>query len=159
MPSPRGPALAERWRLAVSIALLLSSCAAVAVADSGNLDDFARCLTGKGVTMYGASWCPHCRAQLHVFGSAARYLKYVECSQPGTDVPTSECKRAGIGSFPTWEFRDRSRLKGDIALSRLGQKAGCHLPGGTAAGPSRGPPGDEAPPPAEPPLRLRRLDP
>ena len=36
----------------------------------GDLDGFARCLTGAGATYYGASWCPYCAAQSKLFGTA-----------------------------------------------------------------------------------------
>jgi hypothetical protein len=31
------------------------------VSTAGKYDNFAKCLTEKGVEMYGASWCSHCQ--------------------------------------------------------------------------------------------------
>ena len=89
------------------------------------LDDFARCLTQSGARFYGTSWCPHCMAQQRMFGTAFRYVPYVECSVNGTSQTTSECTQAGITSYPTWTFRDGSRELGEQPLARLAAKTGC----------------------------------
>jgi hypothetical protein len=138
--------------------LALQTLATPSVAKSSNLIDFARCLTRNGVTMYGASWCPVCKAQLEAFGGAAGHLRYVECSRAGTSVDTPACVSAHIKSFPTWEFHDRSRLKGMLSLSELSQKTGCPLPPDAAGKPSRRTPGTRKVPPSAPPVRLPHLD-
>src|SRR5262245_34034807 len=71
-----------------------------------DLDAFARCLSRAGTTYYRTSWCPHCRAQEEMFGSAMRYIEEVDCTAPGS------CAAAGVASFPTWIFGDGSRLSG-----------------------------------------------
>ena len=99
------------------------------------LDDFAKCLTQAGARFYGTSWCPHCTAQRRMFGSAARYVPYVECSVNGTDTTTSECLQAGITGYPTWTFRDGSRETGELSLERLAAKTGCRYERERAAPP------------------------
>ncbi|MCX6798840.1 MAG: hypothetical protein NTW59_01955, partial [Candidatus Diapherotrites archaeon] len=44
--------------------------------------DFAKCLTEKGVTVYGfgTSWCTFCTEQEKMFGNAWKDLNYIECS-------------------------------------------------------------------------------
>ena len=42
------------------------------------LEEFAQCLRERGVTMYGADWCPHCQDQKTLFGSAFALVPYVE---------------------------------------------------------------------------------
>src|ERR1700694_373108 len=37
-------------------------------------DAFARCLTERGVKMYGAWWCPHCVEQKEKFGASFEYV-------------------------------------------------------------------------------------
>ncbi len=39
------------------------------------LDDFAKCLSEKGVTMYGAAWCSHCQNTKKTFGQSFQYVK------------------------------------------------------------------------------------
>jgi thiol-disulfide isomerase/thioredoxin len=155
-----------RWVEPPSILLLglaLSVLAGAALAESANLDDFARCLTKKGVSMYGASWCPICRAQLETFGAAAQHLSYVECSAAGTPIQTPECDDAGITGYPTWRFKNGSLLRGKVSLNELSRRAGCSLAGaatarprGSAVGANR----EEGGTPAveEEVLHLRRLD-
>ena len=38
------------------------------------LDSFAKCLSAKGVKMYGAWWCPHCKDQKESFGYSFQYV-------------------------------------------------------------------------------------
>ena len=60
-------------------------------------DAFAKCLTTKGLTMYGAEWCPHCKEEKALFGDSFKYVNYVECPQ-NTDL----CLAKGIQGYPTW---------------------------------------------------------
>jgi hypothetical protein len=108
-------------RLLLASTLLLAG-AGVTHAD---LTEFARCLTKAGAIFYGTSWCPHCSAQRRMFGSAFPQVAYVECSVNDTKETTAECAQAGVTSYPTWEFRDGSRLTGELSLERLASKTGC----------------------------------
>lgn len=95
------------------------------------LDPFAQCLTQKGVKMYGASWCPHCKKQKDLFGRAFRNVSYIECAMPGNpQAQTLACRDAKIEGYPTWVFADGSRVSGEQELTDLAQKAGCALPVG-----------------------------
>jgi len=60
-------------------------------------DAFAECLTQKGFTMYGASWCPHCQQEKSYFGTSFKYIHYVECPD-NTDL----CIAKGVQGYPTW---------------------------------------------------------
>ena len=52
---------------------------------------------------YGASWCPHCSEQKHLFGSSEKRIPYIECSPGGPKGPqASACKEKNIQSYPTW---------------------------------------------------------
>ena len=70
----------------------ISSCPLTA-----DKDAFAKCLTAKGLTMYGAEWCPHCKDQKALFGDSFKYVNYVECPQN-----TNLCLAKGIQGYPTW---------------------------------------------------------
>jgi len=142
----------------IGVLLILVMVHTSVLAASATLDTFARCLTEKGVTLYAASWCPICKAQLDAFGDAAQYLDYVECAFAGSEIETPACLDARIASYPTWGFQDGSRIVGRVPLSELGAKAGCTLPAtGADKAPRRArtkptPPEDQNPPP-------RHLDP
>lgn len=94
-------------------------------AGAAALDGFARCLARRQATFYGTVWCPHCDAQRALFGGALRWVPYVECSIDGTQALRPEC--AGVSGFPTWTFRDGSRVAGRMSLERLAEKTGCAL--------------------------------
>lgn len=94
----------------------------------GKLDTFAQCLGEKGVTFYGAFWCPHCQEQKRDFGTSAKLLPYVECSLPDGRTRTPICIEKGIESYPTWDFADGTRVTGNMKLEELRDKTGCELP-------------------------------
>ncbi|MDO8664083.1 MAG: hypothetical protein Q7K44_00810 [Candidatus Liptonbacteria bacterium] len=87
-----------------------------------SLDSFAQCLASKGITMYGADWCPHCQNEKNRFGSSFRFVPYVECP----DDP-KRCIAAGVTGYPTWIFPDGIRLEGDQELQKLSDESGCRL--------------------------------
>ena len=86
------------------------------------LDSFAKCLAEKAVTMYGADWCPHCQKEKKAFGSAFKYVPYVECPQN-----PKKCLDLGVDGYPTWIFKDSRRLAGEQGLEKLAQESGCAL--------------------------------
>ncbi|MEK7630203.1 MAG: hypothetical protein AAB432_02350 [Patescibacteria group bacterium] len=92
------------------------------------LDGFATCLKDKGLTFYGAFWCPHCQNQKKMFGSAEKFLPYVECSTPDGNGQLDVCKKQGIDGYPTWQYPDGTREIDVISLERLAEKSGCALP-------------------------------
>ncbi len=93
----------------------------------GPHDEFAKCLSEKGVKFYGAFWCAHCNREKALFGNSVHYLNYIECSQPDGQRQTQACISANINSYPTWEFADGSRQTGELSLEQLSQKTGCSL--------------------------------
>ena len=93
----------------------------------GRMDGFVACLKDKGAVFYGAFWCPHCQNQKAMFGSSKNLLPYTECSEPDGQSQTPVCRDKKIESYPTWEFKDGSRLTGEIALETLAEKTGCVL--------------------------------
>ena len=96
----------------------------------GKYDDFAKCIKNKGVTFYGAFWCPHCQTQKAHFGKSAQYLPYVECSTPDGQSQTQVCKDANITTYPTWQWSASTtdRHMGEMELVDLAQKTSCPFP-------------------------------
>ena len=70
----------------------ISSCPLTA-----DKDTFAKCLTEKGLTFYGAEWCSHCKEEKALFGDSFKYIKYVECPEN-----TQLCLDKNIQGYPTW---------------------------------------------------------
>lgn len=98
----------------------------------GKYDAFATCLKDKGTTFYGAFWCPHCKEQKALFGSAAKLLPYIECSLPDASGQTQVCIDKKIEGYPTWELADGTRLPVEnaagVSLETLSEKTSCTLP-------------------------------
>lgn len=63
----------------------------------------AQHLNTQDILFYGAEWCPVCKQQKILFGAAAKYLPYVECSPGGRNVARAPiCVVTGIQAYPTW---------------------------------------------------------
>lgn len=91
----------------------------------------AQCIKESGAVFYGAFWCPHCKRQKELFGKEAMAaLAYVECSTPDGNAQTQACIDKKIESYPTWEFKDGTRLTGEQTLAELAKKTSCALPPG-----------------------------
>lgn len=88
-----------------------------------NLDEFAKCLSEKGMTMYGAYWCPHCQNIKKLFGNSFQYIKYVECT-----VDTKTCTDNNVSGYPTFIWKDGGRSEGELSLEEFAQKSSCTLP-------------------------------
>lgn len=124
--------LIRRFAPFISKGLALSILFAWAGPDQANAgsEEFGRCLTRQGAIFYGASWCPQCRAQRRLLGSAMRYVRYVECSVGGDhERETAACRKADIDGYPTWVFADGSRVSGRLSLASLAARSGCEPPG------------------------------
>jgi uncharacterized membrane protein len=60
-------------------------------------------LARSNAKFYGASWCPHCTDQKHLFGASEKRIPYIECSPGGPKAPQAPvCKERNIQSYPTW---------------------------------------------------------
>ncbi len=91
----------------------------------GPYDNLAQCLKDKGVSFYGAFWCPHCRDQKKLFANSAKLLPYVECSNPSATGQLQICTDKKIESYPTWEFPDGTRVSKVLTPEELSQKTSC----------------------------------
>jgi hypothetical protein len=102
----------RRWVVPVlGVALFAGPAAA------SELIDFARCISKAGATYYTADWCPHCARQNEMFGAGLGYVHSVDCTNGCDDVR----------SFPTWTFRDGSRISGVASFDALSRRTGCQF--------------------------------
>lgn len=115
--------------LVLAFGVLLAGC--TKSIPNGKYDAFAQCLTEKGVKMYGAYWCSHCKEQKEMFGDSMSKATYIECAVQGSSAVSQVCKVAGVESYPTWVFSDNSRLVGTQSLEVLAAKSGCSLDANT----------------------------
>ncbi len=107
--------------LAVGVLLFLGSRGG-SVGASYDTTALAQCLAAKKVTMYGASWCPHCQAQEALFGDAFKLVPYVECPNN-----PQQCLAIGVQGYPTWILPNGQKLAGEQQLPVLAQTTGCPL--------------------------------
>lgn len=90
------------------------------------LDNFAKCLTDKGVRMYGADWCPHCQNQKKLFGASFHFINYTECAVPGNPRQQAKaCSDADVTGYPTWIFANGERIEGETTFGELAKKSEC----------------------------------
>lgn len=86
--------------------------------------ELAKVLKEKGVTMYGAYWCPHCSRQKEIFGAEAwSIMNYVECSPKGYGFQGQKMCQ-GVDGYPT--FKDKTgrgiNVSGERPLGFLAQQ-------------------------------------
>lgn len=93
--------------------------AATGSSDSSGAEELAKCLTDKGVKMYGAYWCGHCNNQKELFGEAFQYVDYVECEEE-----QGACVAAGVTGYPTWVINNKN-YPGEKSFDQLRELAGC----------------------------------
>jgi hypothetical protein len=111
--------------IAFAMLLLLSACEGDnGVGAPGKYDAFANCLTEKGVKMYGAYWCSHCKSQKELFGASFAFVSYVECDSNGKNAKPEECIAAGIRGYPTWEI-NAQLYPGEQPFEKLAELSGC----------------------------------
>jgi len=84
-------------------------------------EDLAKCLTEKGVVMYGSAYCSHCSAQKSEFGNAFEFVTYVECTEE-----QSKCLEAGAQYVPMWKINNQNYF-GAKNLSELSRLSGCEF--------------------------------
>ena len=112
--------------------VLLFLCVAAAANAADKYDNFAKCLTSKGISMYGDFRCPHCAEQKKLFGDSFQYVHYLECGTRGQPMTLANqqqaCREAQIKHYPTWTFQDGDRLETVQTLEKLSEKTGCKLP-------------------------------
>lgn len=103
--------------------------------DAAYIDRLVKFMASKGMTMYGASWCPHCQAQKAALGGATSDLKYVECSTDSSKPQADVCNAVtytdnstgksvtGIQGYPTWVYQGTG-YSGEKTIPELVQIVG-----------------------------------
>lgn len=86
-------------------------------------------LAKNDAKFYGASWCPHCTEQKHLFGASEKRIPYVECSPGGPKAPQAPaCRERNIQSYPTWIINGQ-RYTGIQPLDELAKLANFQYQG------------------------------
>jgi len=114
----------------ISIVLFTGCGAESTQSDSGDytqneIQEIAKCMTEKGVIMYGSISCPHCTDQKARFGDAVQFINYVECNAFENKKDAELCVEKGIEALPTWDLPNGDRILGNYPISELAEKTGC----------------------------------
>lgn len=94
---------------------------------ANDLVAFAKALAAANIKFYGAAWCPHCTATKNLFEDGAKYLPFIEVTNPDK-TPNAIATANNITTYPTWVFQDGSRLTGELTLQQLSTKSGIAIP-------------------------------
>ena len=104
----------------LAVSMLLTACGSNGTDTVDTAEDtFAKCLTDKGLKMYGTEWCSHCKNQKALFGDSFEHVDYTDC-----DKDRQACTDAGVQGFPTWIYEGTS-YPGTRELTELATLTGC----------------------------------
>lgn len=82
----------------------------------------AKCLTNKGVVMYGSPVCGHCKHEKEWFGNDVRYIKEYNCK-----ANRRKCDKLRTYPFPTWlQESTGKRLTRPNSLQQLAGHFDCN---------------------------------
>ena len=85
------------------------------------LDEFAKCLTENGATIYVSKYCGHCEHQKEMFDDSLKYVNSVECTEN-----QELCQQNGIRGVPSWIINGE-KYEGVQSFERLSELTGCPL--------------------------------
>ncbi|PIS08054.1 hypothetical protein COT78_00210 [Candidatus Berkelbacteria bacterium CG10_big_fil_rev_8_21_14_0_10_43_13] len=103
--------------------------------DQTYISNLLKYMASNDMTMYGATWCSHCKTQKESFGAAVKDLKIVECDISTGDGQSDECKAvnyvdasdgkaySGIQGYPTWIYQGKG-YSGEKSIDELAQIVG-----------------------------------
>lgn len=87
----------------------------------GPYDEFAKCLSEKGITMYGAlNWCKYTQAQKAMFGKSFKHLDYFEFEE----FPEDQFGKIKI--TPSWIINGKV-YENVLSIDRLAALSGCKI--------------------------------
>ena len=92
----------------------------------GRYDDFAKCLSEKGLKMYGSYQCSACAKQKTLFGKSFEFIDYVECG-PLSGPVNQICIDNNINAYPIWIDNNGDQYRGVQSLKDLEEIGGCRL--------------------------------
>jgi uncharacterized membrane protein len=91
--------------------------------------EVAKCITEKGVNMYGSFRCGVCAKTRTMFGEAFEHINEIECHPQGENAQTELCLEKGIDKTPTWILEpngvEKDRRIGFMSVNELAVFAGC----------------------------------
>ena len=96
-----------------------------------NYDALAKCITEKGVNMYGSFRCGVCAKTRARFGDSFQYINEIECHPQGENPQTELCLAKGLEGTPTWILEpngvEEKRHQGFLSIEELREFSGCEV--------------------------------
>lgn len=101
----------------------------LSLSSQGNYDELAKCITAKGVVMYGSFKCGVCAKNRAIFGDSFKYIVEIECHPQGKNAQTDLCLKKEIQGTPTWVLQpegiEQKRHLGFLSIEELKKFSGC----------------------------------
>tara|TARA_Y100000310_G_scaffold341650_2_gene441504 strand:- start:181 stop:1023 length:843 start_codon:yes stop_codon:yes gene_type:complete len=89
----------------------------------------AKCITERGVNMYGSFRCGVCAKTRALFGDAFQYINEIECHPQGEDSQWELCQEKALEGTPTWILEPNGeeikRETGFLSIEELKEFSGC----------------------------------
>lgn len=89
-----------------------------------DMSNFARCLSKKGIIIYGVYTDAQTQRQKQSFGQDFSYLNYVECKDPNTGMTKKECLE--YKRYPVWLINEKE-VYGFQTVDHLSDLTGCAI--------------------------------
>ena len=83
-------------------------------------ESLAKCLTQKGIYLYGTINCPNCEVQKEKFGEAVKDIIYISCYTNKTKCEKYSTQKV----YPYWGMNS-TIIVGPIPLLKLKEKTNC----------------------------------
>ncbi len=127
--------------ITLTAVILLTGCSNQGDYSKDQIKELSLCLSEKGVKMYGAFWCGHCKNTKKEFGKSFKNIDYIECDpkckpdEKGNILGVCKgyigkpevCVEKEINGFPSWIFSNGERIEGEASFEELDKKSGCNL--------------------------------
>ena len=84
-------------------------------------DSLAKCITSKGISLYGAPNCPNCVIQKEMFNESIQFINYIDCDKQKDGCRYNDGKRPPI---PFWKINE-TIVHGPVPLKFLKITFGC----------------------------------
>lgn len=98
--------------------------------DNLKIQEFSNCLSNKGMKIYGAGWCGHCKNLIKYFGGEENIAPiFIECSdaQQNPTEYTDLCNQEGISGYPTIKVNGED-YQGSRTFEGFAEATGCLVP-------------------------------
>ncbi len=121
---------AKPWIIGITIINLIPLILLnIPIGEQEDHTELAKCLTEKGVNMYGSFRCGICAKTREMFGDSFKHVNEIECHPQGENSEWELCQEKGISGTPTWILEpngeEQDRYTGFLDTDELKEFAGC----------------------------------